>query len=105
MVFTMSNNYDYKNSPLWDSSLGITERLDYLIANLTLEEKFHCLSTGCPDIPRLGITQFYLGGEAAHGVEARHDQAFNMGECIHTTAFPQPIGMSATWDKIGRAHV
>lgn len=89
---------NYKDSPLWDSSLPLKKRLDYLVANLTLEEKLHCLTTGCPTIPRLGITQFYLGGEAAHGIEARHDQAFNKGECIHTTAFPQPIGMSATWD-------
>jgi beta-glucosidase len=89
---------NYKDSPLWDSSLPLEKRLDYLIANLTLEEKLYCLTTGCPAIPRLGITPFYLGGEAAHGVEARHDQGFNTGECVHTTSFPQPIGLSATWD-------
>ncbi|WP_310604361.1 glycoside hydrolase family 3 C-terminal domain-containing protein [Anaerosporobacter sp.] len=89
---------NYKDSPLWDSSLPLEKRLDYLVENLTLEEKFHCLTTGCPAVPRLGITPFYLGGEAAHGIEARHDQAFSKGECIYTTAFPQPIGMSATWD-------
>lgn len=94
----MIEHNNYKDSPLWDSSLPLEKRLDYLVANLTLEEKLHCLTTGCPTIPRLGITQFYLGGEAAHGIEARHDQAFNKGACIHTTAFPQPIGMSATWD-------
>lgn len=38
----------------------------------------------------------YVGGEAAHGVEARNDQN---GRNVHepTTSFPQPIGMSASW--------
>lgn len=62
------------------NSLSIEERLDYLTGAMTLEEKIHCLTTGCPDIPRLGIRATYMGGEAAHGIEARHDQAFNKGE-------------------------
>lgn len=54
----MSEYNNYKDSPLWDSSLPLWKRLDYLVANLTLEEKLHCLTTGCPTIPRLGITRF-----------------------------------------------
>ena len=38
-----------------------------------------------------------VGGEAAHGVEARNDQN-ELGAPEPTTSFPQPIGMSATWD-------
>ena len=90
---------DYKGTPLWDNSLPIEERLDYLIRELTLEEKISCLTTGCPDIERLGIRASYMGGEAAHGIEARHDQAFNAGEPEPTTCFTQPIGMSGSFDR------
>lgn len=71
---------EYKNTPLWDNRLPIEERLDYLVRELTLEEKIQCLTTNCPEIERLGIKQNYMGGEAAHGIEARHDQAFNAGK-------------------------
>ena len=71
---------EYKNTPLWDNRLPIEERLDYLVGELTLEEKIQCLTTNCPKIERLGIKPNYMGGEAAHGIEARHDQAFNVGK-------------------------
>lgn len=90
---------NYQETPLWNNSLPIEERLDYLIKELTLEEKISCLSTGCPDIERLGIKASYMGGEAAHGIEARHDQAFNAGEPEPTTCFTQPIGMSGSFDR------
>lgn len=90
---------NYKNTPLWDNSLTVEERLDYLVKALTLEEKIACLTTGCPDVERLGIKSSYMGGEAAHGIEARHDQAFNRGEPEPTTSFTQPIGMSASFDR------
>lgn len=71
---------EYKNTPLWDNRLPIEERLNYLVGELTLEEKIQCLTTNCPEIERLGIKPNYMGGEAAHGIEARHDQAFNAGK-------------------------
>ena len=71
---------EYKNTPIWDNRLPIEERLDYLVRELTLEEKIQCLTTNCPEIERLGIKPNYMGGEAAHGIEARHDQAFNAGK-------------------------
>lgn len=89
----------YFQNPLWDNRLPIEERLDYLIKELTIEEKISCLGTGCPEIPRLGIRPFSMGGEAAHGIEARHDQAFNAGMPEETTSFTQPIGMSASFDR------
>ena len=33
---------NYKNTPLWDNSLTVEERLDYLVKALTLEEKIAC---------------------------------------------------------------
>lgn len=101
---------NYQDTPLWDESLDIEERLDYLIGELTIEEKLNMLSTVSPEIARLGICKkMTLGGEAAHGVEARHDQAGNSDrEGVQTTAFTQPIGLSATFDtdlikEVGKA--
>ena len=90
---------DYKNTPLWNNKLPIEDRLTYLVNELTLEEKISCLTTSCPDVERLGIKATYMGGEAAHGIEARHDQAFNRGEPEPTTSFTQPIGMSGSFDR------
>ena len=90
---------DYRNTPLWNNKLPIEERLTYLVNELTLEEKISCLTTSCPDVERLGIKATHMGGEAAHGIEARHDQAFNKGEPEPTTSFTQPIGMSGSFDR------
>ncbi|MCH5259173.1 MAG: glycoside hydrolase family 3 C-terminal domain-containing protein [Lachnospiraceae bacterium] len=90
---------DYRNTPLWNNKLPIEERLTYLVNELTLEEKISCLTTSCPDVERLGIKATSMGGEAAHGIEARHDQAFNRGEPEPTTSFTQPIGMSGSFDR------
>ncbi|MCR5743350.1 MAG: glycoside hydrolase family 3 C-terminal domain-containing protein [Lachnospiraceae bacterium] len=86
-------------NPLFDSKLSIEERLDWLIANLTTEEKLSMLGTSCPEIERLGIMFSHLGGEAAHGVQARHDQSFDLGEPVYTASFTQPIGLAATFDR------
>lgn len=95
---SMAEEKTVRKSPLWDSAISLEKRLDYLLEQLTLEEKFQCLGTGCPKIERLGIEEFYVGGEGAHGVQARHDQSFDRGEPQPTTILPNPIGMSATWD-------
>lgn len=89
---------DYLQTPLWDVNLTQEERLKYLLSQLTLEEKLQCLGTGCPQIPRLGVPAFGVGGEGAHGVQARHDQDWDKQAAEYTTIFPNPIGMSASWD-------
>ena len=50
-----------------------------------------------PGSAALGIPGVSVGGEAAHGVEGRNDQN-GLGKPDVTTSFPQPIGMSASWD-------
>lgn len=90
---------DYEETPLWNSGLSAEERLDYLLEEMTPEEKFQCLGTGNIEIPRLGIPKFGVGGEGAHGIQARKDQEYDIGEPVPTTILPNPIGMSATWDK------
>ena len=81
----------------FDESLDLEARLDWLMEAMSMDEKLKCLSTRVPDVESLGIKGFSVGGEAAHGVEARNDQN-DLGEAEPTTSFPQPIGMSATWD-------
>ena len=85
------------NTPLFDTSLTFEARIDWLLKNLTLEEKFGWMGSFLPGCERLGIAPFGLGGEAAHGVEGRNDQGKTSAPDV-TTSFPQPIGMSATWD-------
>ena len=79
--------------------LDIEKRLDFLINSLTLDEKISCMSNANPDIDRLGIRAFNIGGEGAHGVQARHDQGWDLREPDFTTIFPNPIGMSRSWDE------
>lgn len=88
----------YLETPLWDHKRTEEERLRYLLSEMTIEEKLQCMGTGCPAIPRLGVPEFYLGGEGAHGVQARNDQGKHKREAELTTIFPNPIGMCATWD-------
>ena len=85
-------------NPLWDSKLNTEEKLQWLVKELTIDEKLHMLASGSKGIERLGIPDCLLGGEAAHGVVARNWQN---GEIVKdtTTSFPQPVGMSSSWDK------
>lgn len=71
-----------------DTSFTIDERVDKLINEMTLEEKFSQMLDVCPPIERLGIPEYNWWNEALHGV-ARNGRA---------TVFPQAIGMGATFD-------
>ena len=81
-----------------DASLPRNERIEWLLSQMTLEEKILMYSHPECGAGRLGVEGFVLGGEAAHGVEARNDQNGIKGSDI-TTSFPNPIGMSSSWDK------
>ena len=88
---------DKKHTPFWDASLPVEKRLDWLMEEMTIEEKLSCLASGAPELTRLGIPAMSVGGEAAHGIEGRNDQN-ELGAPDITTSFVQPIGMSASWD-------
>lgn len=69
-----------------------------IIGKMTVEEKISQLMNAADAIPRLGIQQYNWWNEALHGV----------GRDGRATMFPQPIGMSATFDadlihKVGEA--
>jgi beta-glucosidase len=74
-----------------DKSGRFEERVEELVAQMTLEEKVDMLRYDCPGVARLGIPAHNFWNECLHGV-ARSGRA---------TVFPQAIGMAAMWDSDG----
>lgn len=66
------------------------KRAQAVVKQLTREEKIELLSTSQQPVPRLGLKEFHIGGEAAHGIVDR--------ETHHTTSFPIPLTLAQTWD-------
>jgi len=74
----------------WENTaLPIDKRVDTLIQEMTLKEKFSQMLDVCPPIERLGIPEYNWWNESLHGV-ARNGRA---------TVFPQAIGLGATFDE------
>ncbi|GMK39937.1 glucan 1,4-alpha-glucosidase [Paenibacillus sp. CCS19] len=78
------------NYPYLDTSLTIDERVSDLLSRLTLDEKIALMPTRQAAVPRLGLEEVWVGGEAAHGIVNRGG--------IAATVFPQPIGLANTWN-------
>ncbi|QKS46421.1 glycoside hydrolase family 3 C-terminal domain-containing protein [Paenibacillus cellulosilyticus] len=76
--------------PYLDTSLAIDVRVTDLLTRLTLEEKISLMPTHQAAVPRLGLEEVWVGGEAAHGIVSRGGTA--------ATVFPQPIGLANTWN-------
>ncbi|MCL1844547.1 MAG: glycoside hydrolase family 3 C-terminal domain-containing protein [Defluviitaleaceae bacterium] len=62
-----------------------------LMSKMTLDEKISFLPSRHPEIERLGLPAFWVGGEGAHGLVVREG-----GEA---TVFSQTFGLSMTWNK------
>ncbi|MFJ5222923.1 glycoside hydrolase family 3 C-terminal domain-containing protein [Streptomyces sp. NPDC088400] len=75
--------------PFRDPRLSPSERVDDLLARLTLDEKTAMLHQFAPAVERLGVASFRTGQEALHGVAW-------MGPA---TVFPQAVGLGATWNE------
>ncbi|WP_435920898.1 glycoside hydrolase family 3 C-terminal domain-containing protein [Paenibacillus sp. DYY-L-2] len=75
--------------PMWNADLALEDRLDDMLSRLTLDEKIGLMPSRQEAVPRLGIPEYGVGGEAAHGFVAREGPA---------TVFPQTIGLSSTWN-------
>ena len=86
-----------RNTPLYDTALPVRERAEWLVSQMTLEEKFSCFTLRFRN-DRLGFAASACGGEGAHGVQARAGQRESYPP-TPTTSFTQPIGMAATFDR------
>lgn len=76
--------------PFRNPDIPLEDRVKDLISHLTLEEKISLIPTKQAAIERLGINEYTVGGEAAHGWVSRDgDKA---------TVFPQTIGLACTWN-------
>lgn len=85
----LKNNNLVNNHPYWDTSLGLETRVYDLVSRLTIDEKISLLPTRQAAVARLGIKEYSVGGEAAHGL---------VSPTNITTVFPQPIGLACSWN-------
>lgn len=74
--------------PWMNPALPISERVNDLIAKMTLKEKVLQMQHTAPAIPQLHVPSYDWWSEALHGV----------ARAGYATMFPQAIGMAATWD-------
>lgn len=82
-----------------DVSLSVDERVNALLEELTLDEKLLLITSVQKEIPRLGIKEFKIGTEAARGLLVRPDKRDEVKYPeAPSTVFPEPIGLSATFD-------
>lgn len=70
--------------------LPLEERVRDLVSRLTTEEKIGMMASRQEAVPRLGVPEYHIGGEAAHGLVTKDGP---------TTVFPQTIGLACTWDE------
>ncbi len=81
---------DYKTFSMWNPALPAEQRAKDVISRLTLEEKIAQMLNATPAVSRLGVPAYDWWNEVLHGV-ARTP--------YKVTAYPQAIGMAATWDS------
>src|SRR5450755_3440604 len=81
--------------PFQDPKLPAEQRVDNIIALMTLEEKIACLGTN-PSVPRLGI-RGSGHSEGLHGLALGGPGGWGRPTPIPTTQFAQEIGMGETW--------
>ncbi|WP_345955396.1 glycoside hydrolase family 3 C-terminal domain-containing protein [Mucilaginibacter sp. PAMB04168] len=75
--------------PFQDRALTIDQRVNDLVARLTLAEKVGQMLNAAPAVERLGIPAYNWWNESLHGI-ARTP--------FKVTVYPQAIGMAATFD-------
>nr|WP_099897188.1 glycoside hydrolase family 3 protein [Streptomyces sp. TLI_171] len=75
--------------PFRDPALPLDKRVDDLLSRLSPDERLSMLHQYSPAAPHLGLGAFRTGAEALHGVSW-------LGVA---TAFPQAVGLGASWDE------
>ena len=69
-------------------TMPLSERVEYIISQLTLDEKLSLMEHHNPAIERLGLQEYSWWNEALHGV----------GRNGLATVWPMPIALAATFD-------
>lgn len=72
-----------------DTKLPLEERVDFLVSQMTIEEKIDQMVYTAPAIPRLGVPAYNWWNESLHGV----------ARAGYATVFPQSITLAGSWDK------
>ena len=88
LIIFCGTNICAQQQPWQNTTKSLDERVEWLIKNLTLEEKLSLLVHQNPAIPRVGLPAYSWWNEALHGV----------GRAGIATVYPMPIAMAATFD-------
>ena len=81
--------------PFQNPALPAEQRIDNILSLMTIDEKIAALSTDS-SVKRLGIPSFG-SSEGIHGLVQRGSEERGR-PLIHSTQFPQPPGMGASWN-------
>ena len=82
------------DAPFRNAALPIEQRVEAILAAMTLDEKLACLQTSTA-VPRLGIPDMG-GAEGLHQLVRKG--GFGPEKPIPTTSFALTLGLGATWD-------
>ena len=76
--------------PWQDTTKSLDERVEWLVRNLTLDEKLSLMVHQNPAIERVGLPAYSWWNEALHGV----------GRAGLATVYPMPIALAATFEPL-----
>ena len=88
LILTIFHTAKAQQYPWQDTTRSLDSRVEWLIKNLTLDEKLSLMVHQNPAIPRVGLPAYSWWNEALHGV----------GRAGEATVYPMPIAMAATFD-------
>ena len=95
LILTLFSPFTFHLSPCYaqafpwqDSTKSFDQRVEWLIDNLTLDEKLSLMVHQNPAIPRVGLPAYSWWNEALHGV----------GRAGIATVYPMPVAMAATFN-------
>ena len=95
LILTVFYTAKAQQYPWQDTTRSLDSRVEWLIKNLTLDEKLSLMVHQNPAIPRVGLPAYSWWNEALHGV----------GRAGLATVYPMPIAMAATFDPSMIRHV
>ncbi|NMC40986.1 MAG: carbohydrate-binding protein, partial [Bacteroidales bacterium] len=76
-----------------DTRYSFEERAADLVSRFTIEEKQSLLGNTMAAVPRLGVNEYYVWGEALHGVVSMFNPYAGPA-----TSFPNSVAMGSSWD-------